>query len=226
MSEADDIEAQNISGAEDNEDKEAASVSGSRIEKKKSQTKRFIIVTSVMILVFSMIALGFAIFSTIQVIQKDENKSIDDLNVMANQLAVKMTEIVDANRNQSLVIESKMLDIRRLIQDNWQDFNQRRIPERMREVENAVDSTNSRVTEVENVFHFDSTNSRMKAVEDTLTIMNSRVSKMTDRVKKLEYPARDRRQGGEDPISVNDNTTALALGGGLQQTLHIEDFKI
>ena len=165
MSEADDIEAQNISGAEDNEDKEAASVSGSRIEKKKSQTKRFIIVTSVMILVFSMIALGFAIFSTIQVTHKDENKNMEDLNVMANQLAVKMTEIVDANRNQSQVIESKMLDIRRLIQDNWQDFNQRRIPERMREVENAVDSTNSRVTEVANVFHFDSTNSRMSAVD-------------------------------------------------------------
>ena len=225
MSEADDIEAQNISGAEDNEDKEAASVNGSRSEK-KSKTKRFMIVTSVMILVFSMIALGFAIFSTIQVTHKDENKNMEDLNVMANQLAVKMTEIVDANRNQSLVIESKMLDIRRLIQDNWQDFNQRRIPERMREVENAVDSTNSRVTEVENVFHFDSTNSRMRAVEDTLTIMNSRVSKMTDRVKKLEYPARDRRQGGEDLVSVNDNTTALALGGGLQKTLHIEDFKI
>ena len=65
MSVAEDIEAQNISGAEDNEDKEAASVSGSRSEKKKSQTKRFLIVTSVMILVFSMIALGFAIFSTI-----------------------------------------------------------------------------------------------------------------------------------------------------------------
>ena len=102
MSAAEDIEAQNITGAEDNEDKEAASVSGSRSGKKKSQTKRFIIVTSVMILVFSMIALGFAIFSTIQVIQKDENKSIDDLNVMANQLAVKMTEIIKDYKDRLL----------------------------------------------------------------------------------------------------------------------------
>ena len=188
MSVAEDIEAQNISGAEDNEDKEAASVSGSRIEKKKSQTKRFIIVTSVMILVFSMIALGFAIFSTIQVIQKDENKSIDDLNVMANQLAVKMTEIIEENRNQSQIIESRMFDIRRLIQDNWEVFNQRRIPERMREVENDVDSTN--------VFLFDSTNPRMEAVEESMESMNSRLTNMSKRVRKLENPSRDRRQGG------------------------------
>ena len=218
MSEADDIEAQNISGAEDNEDKEAASVSGSRIEKKKSQTKRFIIVTSVMILVFSMIALGFAIFSTIQVTHKDENKNMEDLNVMANQLAVKMTEIIEENRNQSQIIESRMFDIRRLIQDNWEVFNQRRIPERMREVENDVDSTN--------VFLFDSTNPRMEAVEESMESMNSRLTNMSKRVRKLENPSRDRRQGGEDPVFIYDNTTALALGGGLQQTLHIEDFKI
>ena len=218
MSEAEDIKAQNITGGEDsNGDIEAASINGSSSERKRSRSKKFLIITSVMTLVFSMIALGFAIFSTITMTQKEPH--IEDLNVMANQLAVKMTEIIEENRNRSQIIESRMFDIRRLIQDNWEVFNQRRIPERMREVENDVDSTN--------VFLFDSTNPRMEAVEESLESMNSRLTNMSKRVRKLENPSRDRRQGGADPaIIINDNSTALALGGGLQQTLHIEDFKI
>ena len=218
MSEAEDIKAQNITGGEDsNGDIEAASINGSSSERKRSRSKKFLIITSVMTLVFSMIALGFAIFSTITMTQKEPH--IEDLNVMANQLAVKMTEIIEENRNRSQIIESRMFDIRRLIQDNWEVFNQRRIPERMREVENDVDSTN--------VFLFDSTNPRMEAVEESLESMNSRLTNMSKRVRKLENPSRDRRQGGADPaIIINDSSTALALGGGLQQTLHIEDFKI
>ena len=147
MSEAEDIKAQNITGGEDsNGDIEAASINGSSSERKRSRSKKFLIITSVMTLIFSMIALGFAIFSTITITQKEPH--IEDLNVMANQLAVKMTEIIEENRNRSQIIESRMFDIRRLIQDNWEVFNQRRIPERMREVENDVDSTN--------VFLFDS----------------------------------------------------------------------
>ena len=218
MCEAEDIKAQNITGGEDsNGDIEAASINGSSSERKRSRSKKFLIITSVMTLVFSMIALGFAIFSTITMTQKEPH--IEDLNVMANQLAVKMTEIIEENRNRSQIIESRMFDIRRLIQDNWEVFNQRRIPERMREVENDVDSTN--------VFLFDSTNPRMEAVEESLESMNSRLTNMSKRVRKLENPSRDRRQGGADPaIIINDSSTALALGGGLQQTLHIEDFKI
>ena len=218
MSEAEDIKAQNITGGEDsNGDIEAASINGSSSERKRSRSKKFLIITSVMTLIFSMIALGFAIFSTITITQKEPH--IEDLNVMANQLAVKMTEIIEENRNRSQIIESRMFDIRRLIQDNWEVFNQRRIPERMREVENDVDSTN--------VFLFDSTNPRMEAVEESLESMNSRLTNMSKRVRKLENPSRDRRQGGADPaIIINDSSTALALGGGLQQTLHIEDFKI
>ena len=218
MSEAEDIKAQNITGGEDsNGDIEAASINGSSSERKRSRSKKFLIITSVMTLVFSIIALGFAIFSTITMTQKEPH--IEDLNVMANQLAVKMTEIIEENRNRSQIIESRMFDIRRLIQDNWEVFNQRRIPERMREVENDVDSTN--------VFLFDSTNPRMEAVEESLESMNSRLTNMSKRVRKLENPSRDRRQGGADPaIIINDSSTALALGGGLQQTLHIEDFKI
>ena len=218
MCEAEDIKAQNITGGEDsNGDIEAASINGSSSERKRSRSKKFLIITSVMTLVFSMIALGFAIFSTITITQKEPH--IEDLNVMANQLAVKMTEIIEENRNRSQIIESRMFDIRRLIQDNWEVFNQRRIPERMREVENDVDSTN--------VFLFDSTNPRMEAVEESLESMNSRLTNMSKRVRKLENPSRDRRQGGADPaIIINDSSTALALGGGLQQTLHIEDFKI
>ena len=218
MSEAEDIKAQNITGGEDsNGDIEAASINGSSSERKRSRSKKFLIITSVMTLVFSMIALGFAIFSTITITQKEPH--IEDLNVMANQLAVKMTEIIEENKNRSQIIESRMFDIRRLIQDNWEVFNQRRIPERMREVENDVDSTN--------VFLFDSTNPRMEAVEESLESMNSRLTNMSKRVRKLENPSRDRRQGGADPaIIINDSSTALALGGGLQQTLHIEDFKI
>ena len=218
MSEAEDIKAQNITGGEDsNGDIEAASINGSSSERKRSRSKKFLIITSVMTLVFSMIALGFAIFSTIPMTQKEPH--IEDLNVMANQLAVKMTEIIEENKNRSQIIESRMFDIRRLIQDNWEVFNQRRIPERMREVENDVDSTN--------VFLFDSTNPRMEAVEESLESMNSRLTNMSKRVRKLENPSRDRRQGGADPaIIINDSSTALALGGGLQQTLHIEDFKI
>ena len=218
MCEAEDIKAQNITGGEDsNGDIEAASINGSSSERKRSRSKKFLIITSVMTLVFSMIALGFAIFSTITITQKETH--IEDLNVMANQLAVKMTEIIEENRNRSQIIESRMFDIRRLIQDNWEVFNQRRIPERMREVENDVDSTN--------VFLFDSTNPRMEAVEESLESMNSRLTNMSKRVRKLENPSRDRRQGGADPaIIINDSSTALALGGGLQQTLHIEDFKI
>ena len=218
MSEAEDIKAQNITGGEDsNGDIEAASINGSSSERKRSRSKKFLIITSVMTLVFSMIALGFAIFATITITHKEPH--IEDLNVMANQLAVKMTEIIEENRNRSQIIESRMFDIRRLIQDNWEVFNQRRIPERMREVENDVDSTN--------VFLFDSTNPRMEAVEESLESMNSRLTNMSKRVRKLENPSRDRRQGGADPaIIINDSSTALALGGGLQQTLHIEDFKI
>ena len=218
MCEAEDIKAQNITGGEDsNGDIEAASINGSSSERKRSRSKKFLIITSVMTLVFSMIALGFAIFSTITMTQKEPH--IEDLNVMANQLAVKMTEIIEENRNRSQIIESRMFDIRRLIQDNWEVFNQRRIPERMREVENDVDSTN--------VFLFDSTNPRMEAVEESLESMNSRLTNMSKRVRKLENPSRDRRQGGADPaIIINDSSTALALGGVLQQTLHIEDFKI
>ena len=218
MCEAEDIKAQNITGGEDsNGDIEAASINVSSSERKRSRSKKFLIITSVMTLIFSMIALGFAIFSTITITQKEPH--IEDLNVMANQLAVKMTEIIEENRNRSQIIESRMFDIRRLIQDNWEVFNQRRIPERMREVENDVDSTN--------VFLFDSTNPRMEAVEESLESMNSRLTNMSKRVRKLENPSRDRRQGGADPaIIINDSSTALALGGGLQQTLHIEDFKI
>ena len=218
MSEAEDIKAQNITGGEDsNGDIEAASINGSSSERKRSRSKKFLIITSVMTLIFSMIALGFAIFATITITHKEPH--IEDLNVMANQLAVKMTEIIEENRNRSQIIESRMFDIRRLIQDNWEVFNQRRIPERMREVENDVDSTN--------VFLFDSTNPRMEAVEESLESMNSRLTNMSKRVRKLENPSRDRRQGGADPaIIINDSSTALALGGGLQQTLHIEDFKI
>ena len=218
MCEAEDIKAQNITGGEDsNGDIEAASINGSSSERKRSRSKKFLIITSVMTLIFSMIALGFAIFATITITHKEPH--IEDLNVMANQLAVKMTEIIEENRNRSQIIESRMFDIRRLIQDNWEVFNQRRIPERMREVENDVDSTN--------VFLFDSTNPRMEAVEESLESMNSRLTNMSKRVRKLENPSRDRRQGGADPaIIINDSSTALALGGGLQQTLHIEDFKI
>ena len=181
MKEPEDVEAANIKQGDINED-------GSE------KTKRFLIISAAIILAFSLIALSFAIFATIQVTKKKENN--EDWNDMANQIEMKM--------NQSLAIESRMLAVFKIMQDNW----------------------NLKVSEFNTgmkIIH--STNFKMKNVEESLDIMNSRVSQMTSRVMKLENPPRDRRHGGsgEDTASIYDNTTAQALVGGL---LQIEEFKI
>lgn len=173
MKEPEDVEAANIKQGDINED-------GSE------KTKRFLIISAAIILAFSLIALSFAIFATIQVTKKKENN--EDWNDMANQIEMKM--------NQSLAIESRMLAVFKIIQDNW----------------------NLKVSEFNTgmkIIH--STNFKMKNVEESLDIMNSRVSKMTSRVIKLENPPRDRRHGG------SGEDTAQALVGGL---LQIEEFKI
>ena len=178
MKEPEDVEAANIKQGDINED-------GSE-KKSKSKTKRFLIISAAIILAFSLIALSFAIFATIQVTKKKENN--EDWNDMANQIEMKM--------NQSLAIESRMLAVFKIIQDNW----------------------NLKVSEFNTgmkIIH--STNFKMKNVEESLDIMNSRVSKMTSRVIKLENPPRDRRHGG------SGEDTAQALVGGL---LQIEEFKI
>ena len=89
MKEPEDVEAANIKQGDINED-------GSE------KTKRFLIISAAIILAFSLIALSFAIFATIQVTKKKENN--EDLNDMANQIAVKMNQTLCTNR----VLESKI----------------------------------------------------------------------------------------------------------------------
>ena len=76
--------------------------------------------------------------------------------------------------------------------------------------------------DLENVLDYESTNSRIKSIEKTMDKIGSRVTKMTSRVKQLEY-SRNKRQERDQALK-NDNITALPFGRA--KTLHIEDFKI
>ena len=171
-----------------------------------STKNRFLIIATIIIILFSIIAFGFGVYATIQVTKK--TKTFEDLNSVflrsseeQNQVALKLFRFIEFSRNQSQTVERKMLEIRRLIEYNW---------------ELKVKEFNARMKYLENVLHYDSTNSRIKSVENTLDKIGSRVTKMTSRVKQLEY-SRNKRQERDQALK-NDNVTALPFV--------IEDFKI
>ena len=150
--------------------------------------------------------------ATMQVTEK--TKTFEDLNAMfmrnseeQNQVSLKLFQFIEFSRNQSQSVERKMLEIRRLIADNW---------------ELKVTEFNTRMKDLENVLDYESTNSRIKSIEKTMDKIGSRVTKMTSRVKQLEY-SRNKRQERDQALK-NDNITALPFGR--VKTLHIEDFKI
>ena len=173
---------------------------------------RFLTIASIIIILFSIIAFGFGVYATMQVTEK--TKTFEDLNAMfmrnseeQNQVSLKLFQFIEFSRNQSQSVERKMLEIRRLIADNW---------------ELKVTEFNTRMKDLENVFQYESTNSRIKSIEKTMDKIGSRVTKMTSRVKQLEY-SRNKRQERDQALK-NDNITALPFGRA--KTLHIEDFKI
>ena len=170
-----------------------------------STKNRFLIIATIIIILFSIMAFGFGVYATIQVTKK--TKTFEDLNSVflrsseeQNQVALKLFRFIEFSRNQSQTVERKMLEIRRLIEYNW---------------ELKVKEFNARMKYLENVLHYDSTNSRIKSVENTLDKIGSRVTKMTSRVKQLEY-SRNKRQERDQALK-NDNVTALPFV--------IEDFK-
>ena len=167
-----------------------------------STKNRFLIIATIIIILFSIMAFGFGVYATIQVTKK--TKTFEDLNSVflrsseeQNQVALKLFRFIEFSRNQSQTVERKMLEIRRLIEYNW---------------ELKVKEFNARMKYLENVLHYDSTNSRIKSVDK----IGSRVTKMTSRVKQLEY-SRNKRQERDQALK-NDNVTALPFV--------IEDFKI